>query len=135
MMKTIKTILTSVILITLFSVSVMAQSGAKVIAVVNRADWCPTCEKNGERAMAALMENNKDGVFQFVVNDLTNDETKAESAKKLKKVDVHQAVSEFNSTGMVYFFNAETKELLNKISVAKSDKKLALAMTDVKKSL
>ncbi len=134
-MKTIKTILTSVILITLFSVSVMAQSGAKVIAVVNRADWCPTCEKNGERAMAALMENNKDGVFQFVVNDLTNDETKAESAKKLKKVDVHQAVSEFNSTGMVYFFNAETKELLNKISVAKSDKKLALAMTDVKKSL
>lgn len=134
-MKTIKTILTSIILVTLFSVSVMAQSGAKVIAVVNRADWCPTCEKNGERAMAALMENNKDGAVQFVVNDLTNDETKAESAKNLKKVDVHQAVSEFNSTGMVYFFNAETKELLNKISVAKSDEKLTQTLLDVKKEI
>lgn len=134
-MKTLKTIFTSIILMTIFSVSVMAQSSAKVIAVVNRADWCPTCEKNGERAMAAFMENNKDGIFQFVVNDLTNDETKAESAKNLKKVDVYKAVADFNSTGMVYFFNAETKALIDKISVSKSDEKLAQALLDVKKEI
>jgi hypothetical protein len=134
-MKTLKTIFTSIILVTLFSVSVMAQSSAKVIAVVNRADWCPTCEKNGERAMAAFMENNKEGVFQFVVNDLTNDETKAKSAEDLKKAGVHEAVANFNSTGMVYFFTAETKVLIDKISVSKSDKKLAQALLDVKKEI
>lgn len=134
-MKTLKTILTSSILVALFSVSVMAQSGAKVIAVVNKADWCPTCEKNGERAMAAFMENNKDGAIQFVVNDLTNKETKAKCAIDLKKAGIEQAVAELNSTGVVYFFNAKTKELINQVSVAKSDQELALAMADVKKSL
>ncbi len=134
-MKTLKTIFTSIILVTLFSVSVMAQTGAKVIAVVNRADWCPTCEKNGERAMAAFMENNKDGVIQFVVNDLTNKETKEKCAVDLKNAGVEKAIAEYKATGMVYFFNAESKELINQISVAKSDQELALAMADVKKSL
>jgi len=130
-----KTILTSFILVTLFSVSVMAQSSAKVIAVVNKADWCPVCEKNGERAMAALMKNNKDGSVQFVVNDLTSNETKAQSAKELKKVGVYETVSEFNSTGVVYFFNARTTELINQISVAKPDEKLTQTLLDVKKEI
>lgn len=134
-MKTMKTIVTSFVLVTLISVSVMAQSGAKVIAVVNKADWCPTCEKNGERAMAAFMENNKDGAVQFVVNDLTNKESKEKCAVDLKKAGVEQAVAEYKATGMVYFFNAETKELISQVSVAKSDQELALAMADVKKSL
>lgn len=130
-----KTILTSLVLVTFFSVSLMAQSGAKVIAVVNKADWCPTCEKNGERAMAALMENNKDGVMQLVVNDLTNKETKEKCAVGLKKAGVDQAIAKFNSTGMVYFFNAESKKLIKQISVAKSDQELSLALADVEKSL
>jgi len=130
-----KTILTSFVLVILISVSAMAQSGAKVIAVVNKADWCPTCEKNGKRAMAALMENNKDEAVQFVVNDLTSKETKAKCAVDFKKAGVDQAIAEFNTTGMVYFFNAETKELISQISVAKSDQELALTMADVKKSL
>ncbi|MDY6800338.1 MAG: hypothetical protein SVU94_03835 [Bacteroidota bacterium] len=130
-----RTILTSFILVALFSVSVMAQSGTKVIAVVNKADWCPVCEKNGERAMAALMENNKDGSVQFVVNDLTSNETRAQSIKELKKVGVYETVSEFNSTGVVYFFNARTTELINQISVAKSDEKLTQTLLDVKKEI
>jgi len=134
-MKTLKTIFSSMVLITLLSVSVMAQSGAKVIAVVNKADWCPSCEKNGERAMTALMENNEDKVVQFVVNDLTNDETKTKSAEKIEKVGLTQAIAEYKSTGAVYFFNAETKKLISKISVAKSDQELALAITKAKKTL
>lgn len=134
-MKTLKTIFSSMVLITLLSVSVMAQSGAKVIAVVNKADWCPSCEKNGERAMNALMKNNKDKVVQFVVNDLTNDETKTKSTEKLVKVGLKEAIAEYKSTGVVYFFNAETKKLISKISVAKSDQKLAMAINEAKKTL
>ncbi|MDA3954286.1 MAG: hypothetical protein PF485_11610 [Bacteroidales bacterium] len=133
-MKTLKTIFTSITLVMLISVSVMAQSGAKVIAVINKADWCPTCEKNGERAMAALMENNKDGAVQFVANDLTNDETKAKCSADLKKLGLDEAVAEFKYTGMVYFFNADTKALISEISVAKSDQELAMALAEVTKA-
>lgn len=133
-MKTLKTIFASIILVTLFSVSVMAQSGTKVIAVVNKADWCPTCEKNGERAMATLMEHNKDKAVRFIMNDLTNEESKAESVKRLQNVSLEQVMSSFKATGMVYFFNAESKELIHQVSVAKSDQELALAMDDVIKA-
>lgn len=128
-----KTILTSFALVALLSVSAMAQSGAKVIAVVNKADWCPTCEKNGERAMSALMESNKEGLVQFVANDLTNEETKTKCAVELKKVGISEAVADKKHTGMVYFFNAETKELISEISVAKSNQELAKALADVTK--
>jgi len=60
-MKTVKSIFTSMILALMVSASVMAQSEPKVVAVVNKADWCPVCQANGERAMAAFMNNNKDG--------------------------------------------------------------------------
>ncbi len=130
-MKTMKTIFSSLALVALFSASAMAQSGAKVIAVVNKADWCPSCEKNGERAMSALMESNKEGLVQFVANDLTNDETKAKCAVELKKVGLNEAVADKKYTGMVYFFNAKTKELVSEISVAKSNQELAMALADV----
>ncbi|MCA1760079.1 MAG: hypothetical protein LC658_09950, partial [Bacteroidales bacterium] len=84
-MKKVKTIFASVVFAALLSVQAIAGNGSKVIAVINKADWCPTCEKNGERAMAAFMENNKDGAIHFVANDVTNDETKKKSAEELKK--------------------------------------------------
>ncbi|MBK9936326.1 MAG: hypothetical protein IPP05_19955 [Cytophagaceae bacterium] len=58
-----------------FSVGAYAQSSAKIVAVVNSANWCSVCKANGERAMAAFMENNKDGEIQFVMNDISNAET------------------------------------------------------------
>ncbi|HUX96800.1 MAG TPA: hypothetical protein VMV47_13785 [Bacteroidales bacterium] len=39
-MKTVKSILISAVLFLLVTVSATAQSEAKVIAVVNKADWC-----------------------------------------------------------------------------------------------
>jgi thiol:disulfide interchange protein len=132
-MKTMKTVLTSFALIALFSVSVMAQSGAKVIAVVNKADWCHVCQENGSRAMSVLKENNKDGAVQFVANDLTNDKTKAKCTTELKKVGLDEAVAGFKYTGMVYFFNADSKELISEISVAKSDQELVVALTKAAK--
>ena len=132
-MKSIKTIFASVVLIALVSISAFAETGAKVIAVVNHASWCSTCVKNGERAHAAFMENNKDGAIQFVDNDLSNEESKAKSAAELKKVGLDKAMANFKGTGMVYFFDAESKKLINKVSVAKNDDKLAAALTSAKK--
>lgn len=134
-MKSIKTIFASVVLIALVSASAFAGTGAKVIAVVNKAEWCPVCQKNGMRAMEAFKENNKDMAIQFVANDLTNDETKKKSSEELKKLGLDKAIESYNGTGMVYFFNSETKALINQVSVAKPDQELAAALTTAKKGL
>jgi hypothetical protein len=132
-MKTTKSIVTSFVLSLLISMSAMAQSKSKSIAVINKADWCPVCEEHGKRAMKALKSNNKDGTIQFVANNLTNAETKEESAKSLKRHGLYKKMKSHNNTGVVFFFDAETKELINKISVAKPNKKLAAAVQQAKK--
>jgi hypothetical protein len=135
-MKTVKSILASVVLVMLVSVSVFAQSETKVIAVINRADWCPTCKQNGERAMAAFMANNKDMSIQFVANDVTDDNTKQKSAVELKKLGLDKVVAEnCKATGVTYFFNPKTKALISQVSVAKTDSELAAALTAAKKGL
>ena len=127
-MRTTKSIITSFILMFIFSMSVMAQSQHEVIAVINKADWCPVCEKNGERAMEALKGSNEDGAVKFVGNDLTDEETKAKSKEKLKEYGLYEKMKSYNETGVVFFFDTESKELIDKISVAKSSRKLAEAV-------
>ena len=127
-MKNVKTILASMAFIMLVSVTAFAANGSKVIAVVNKAEWCPVCQKNGMRAMETFKANNKDMAIQFLGNDLTNDKTKSESAKALKKVGLEKAMANYNGTGIVYFFDADSKKLITKISVAKSNDELARAM-------
>ncbi len=127
-MKTLKSILTSIMLIVLTSLSVSAQTDTKIIAVVNEAEWCHVCINNGERAMKAFQENNKDAVFQFVMNNLTNDETKTKSTAELEKLGLVKAMAEFKGTGVVYFFNADSKALISYIGISKSNEELASAM-------
>ena len=128
-----KTLLTSLIFALFISLTANAQMDTKVNAVVNRADWCPACEKNGERAMTTLMEHNKNKAVRFIVNDLTDKATKAESAKKLQMAGLEQVMSSFKATGMVYFFDAKTKKLIDKISVVKSNSELAKTLENAKK--
>ena len=124
--------ITSFVLSLLISMSALAQSEPKSIAVINKADWCPVCEEHGKRAMKALKSNNKDGAVKFVANNLTNAETKEESAKKLKKYGLFKKMKSHNNTGVVFFFDAKTKELVDKISVSKPSKKLAEAVQQAK---
>ncbi|GET24395.1 hypothetical protein [Prolixibacter sp. NT017] len=132
-MKNVKTIFASVVLIALVSISAFAGTGSKVIAVVNEASWCPTCQNNGMRAMETFKENNKDMAIQFVMNDLSTDETKAKSLAELKKVGLDKAMAERKGTGVAYFFDADSKKLINEVSVAKSNEELAEALTTAKK--
>jgi thiol:disulfide interchange protein len=127
-MRTTKSIITIFILMVIFSMSAMAQSEKQVIAVVNKADWCPVCQENGERAMKALKGNNEDGAIKFLGNNLTNEQTKAKSKKRLKQYGLYEKMKSYEDTGVVFFFDAESKELIDKISVAKSSRKLAEAV-------
>lgn len=132
-MKATTSILTTLMLMIMVSTSTMAQSEAKVIGVINKADWCPVCEKNGTRAMKALKGANDDGMIQFVPNNLTNDETRQASAERLKKLGLYEKMASKNGTGIVFFFDTETKELIDKVSVAKSSETLAQTVQKIKK--
>jgi hypothetical protein len=134
-MKNSKSIFASIIFIMLFAAATMAQSNAKVIAVVNHASWCPTCVGNGERAQDVFSENNRDGAIQFVVNDLSTDESKQKSADKLDKLGLSESMETLKKTGVAYFFDAETKELINQVSVAQNNDKIAAALQTARKGL
>lgn len=134
-MKTVKTVLASIALVLFVSVAAFAGNKARVIAVVNQADWCPTCKKNGMRAMEAFKANNKDMAIQFVANDVTNEATKKKSAEELKKYGLDKAIEAYPGTGVTYFFNSETKALIGQVSVAKPDQELAAALETAKKEL
>ena len=132
-MKSSKSTIVSLLLVLFISASAMAQSGAKVITVVNKASWCPVCQKNGKRAMSVLMAGNQNGVVQFVTNDLSNEKTIQTSAEKLKELNLYQTMKKYKSTGMVYFFDAGSKTLISEISLAQSNQKLARALLVAKK--
>lgn len=135
-MKKVKTIFGTMLFTVVLSASgAFAQSSAKIIAVVNQADWCSVCKTNGQRAMGAFMENNKDAAIQFVVNDITNAETVKKSAGEIEKAGLTAAMKNYKASGVVYFFNAKTKEPITQITVANSNEEIAYVFGEVKKAV
>ena len=109
----------------LFSVSLLhAQDTRKVVAVINRADWCHVCQANGARLMKDVVPAFNGSTVQFVLNDLTNDATKQSSKAKLEEIKVYDAVKKINATGVLLLVDAGTGKLIEKISVAEPTEKL-----------
>lgn len=106
------------------SIAAISQEGKKVIAVINRADWCPVCQKNGEKVMKEVMPVFNESNVQFIMNDLTNDATKEKSKMMLKENKVYDAVKKTTSTGLILLVDATTGKLIDKISVAETKEKL-----------
>jgi hypothetical protein len=95
---------------------------AKVIALVNKASWCPVCQANGPRFEKDIMPmamQNKD--VQIVMNDLSDDKTKAASLPMLEKAGIASFAKKNTGTGTLYFINAKSKKLISEVSLAKSD--------------
>ncbi len=101
-----------------------AQEGRKVIAVINKADWCPVCQSNGEKIMKEVMPMFEQTNVQFVMNDLTNDATKADSKMKLNEAKVFEAVKKISATGLLVLVDVVSGKVLEKISVAETAEKL-----------
>jgi thiol:disulfide interchange protein len=132
-MNFFKTILSVAIFAMAISSGVFAQNPPKILAVVNSASWCSVCKANGERAMGAFMENNKSGEIQFVMNDVSNAETSKKSAAELTKLGLTKAMLPYKASGVVYFFDAKTKEPLTQITVANSNEEIAMVVRMVLK--
>ena len=116
------TILFSILLFS--AVTGSTQNSKKVIAVINKADWCHVCQANGEKIMKEVIPVFNESSVQFLMNDLTSDATKADSKMGLDKIKVYEAVKKIKETGLLLLIDAETGKLLEKISVAEPVEKL-----------
>lgn len=150
-MKKLKLIFTLLVLATSFASSAQDgamqsnQSNAKLIAVVNRANWCMVCRANGERFGALLMPYTAKGV-KIYMNDITNDTTRAASKTVLENEGIYKAVttvkrkgmgkmmkscglardkqSEAMASGIVTFINPATHKQVKQVSIALPDEEM-----------
>ena len=134
-MKKLTSMIATAIFAVVFSTGVFAQTAPKIIAVVNQADWCSVCKANGQRAMGAFMENNKEGTISLVVNDVTSAESKKKSALGLSTNGLSEAMKDYQATGVVYFFDAKTKKPITQVTVANSNEEIGYVMGEVKKAI
>ena len=117
----------------------------KLIAVVNRANWCAVCRANGERFGALIMPYTAKGL-NIYMNDLTNDTTTAASKLELEKANVYDAVITIPRKGMgkmlkscgltkdkkqsslpsgiVTFINPKTHKQIKQLSIASTDEEM-----------
>lgn len=134
-MKKVKSILATALFAVVFSIGAFAQTAPKIIAVVNQADWCSVCKANGQRAMSAFMENNKDGIISLVMNDITSAETKKKSSAGLSTIGLTDAMKDYQATGVIYFFDAKTKKPITQITIANTTEEIGYVMGEVKKAV
>jgi hypothetical protein len=71
----------------------------KLIAVVNRANWCAVCKANGQRFGKVIDLYSSRGVSVYF-NDLTNDTTTQGSKKLLEEEGLYDAVITIPRKGM-----------------------------------
>lgn len=86
-----------------------------VIAAVFYADWCGYCKKMAPAAMATMKTYKSDAAVKFVKFDLTNDKTKAESAKVAARNGIAPVWSGHSSTGMILLVDGKTRKVIGKI--------------------
>jgi hypothetical protein len=98
----------------------MDMSKAKIIAVVNKASWCPVCKAHGQNAGMIMMPYMQQGLA-VLMNDLTDDQSKSAAKKELTKAGVYPAVKGVKETGIVIFVDAKTHKKLGQTSIAISD--------------
>jgi hypothetical protein len=112
-MKTLKN--TVLIIAILFSAQIFAQNS--VYAVVSKAKWCPTCQKNEARIGEEVLSKVDASNVTILVNDLSDKETKAKSAEILKENGLENL--KLKATGIITFIDASSKKVISSISVAK----------------
>ena len=124
-----KQLICAVALVLSFSFAASAQKvQPKVIALLTKASWCVVCQANGPRFMKDIMpmiRENKE--VQIIMNDLSDKKTTAMSRRTLQKANLDDFAEKNPATGMLYFFNANTKKLLSSVSLAQSNEEIEKA--------
>ena len=126
----------------------------KIIAVVNRANWCGVCKANGERFGTNIMPYASKGLA-IVMNDMTDETTIEKSKSDLKKSDLYKQIYKTNrkgvgrmmqvcgivhgkdksmASGIVTFIDAKTLKVLSETSIAITDSEMKTIIDNLLKS-
>lgn len=109
-----------------------SQSQPKVIAVLSRANWCPTCVKNDPRILSEVVANVDKTQVEFIVNDLTNKETKIKSLELLTALGLEKL--KLKTTGIITFIDPVTKQIISDIKVSKTTEEIQNEIKTVSKT-
>ena len=110
-----------------------AEPAARVVVVVNRAEWCSVCKTNGPRVASLLMKASRDGGIAMLVNDVTDEQTAKKSRIALKAAGLDNAVGPASATGVLYLFDAKTRRPLHQVTVANTDREIEMTIELAKK--
>jgi hypothetical protein len=133
-MKNIKSILV-ILFVTLFSNFALGQSSSKVITIVNKADWCSICKVYAGRTVETFTKNNIDNYFQFIVNDITSNETRKSSKPSIVKAGISKSLQDAYGAGVLSFYDAKTKKLLAQVTVANTPEEVTKTMEMVREKI
>ncbi len=103
------------------STIVYSQTNKKLIVLVTRANWCPTCRANDGKIKNELIplyissEN-----VSVVINDVTNKRSKARSRSELMSAGVYEISLKEYSTGAIALIDPRSGLILNRLSVSNS---------------
>ncbi len=87
----------------------------QVIAAVFHADWCGKCKQMGPSAMKTMASYARDKDVKFVKFDLTDDSTKAQSAKLAARNGIEPVWNSNQKTGMVLLVDGKTRKVVDTI--------------------
>lgn len=111
--------------------SVFSQTNKKLVVMVTRANWCPTCRANEGKIKNELLPaytNSKD--VTVVINDVTNKRTKAKSKPVLQAAGVYDISLKEQSTGLISIINPLTGSILKRLYVSFSLTEMEKAIAD-----
>ena len=133
-MKSLKTIFHFLALLAMTilpAATVLAQKAPKapkVIAIVNRADWCGTCMAHGPRVMA-LIPGYAGKAIVFALNDLSNAATVAASKERLTKLGVENIQGPMIYTGVILLVDASSHQVLKTVSMSEPTSQIQAEIT------
>ena len=94
----------------------------QLIAAVFHADWCGKCKQMGPNVMKTMASYKADKAVKFVRFNLTDDSTKAQSAKLAARNGITPVWNSNQKTGMVLLVDAKTRKVVGTIVATDSQK-------------
>lgn len=108
-----------------------AQQSPKIIAIVTKANWCPTCVNNESRIGSDVIPKIDTNQINLIINDLTNAKTKEVSLQKLKESGLQDL--NLKVTGLITFVDPTTKKIVSSIKVTESTDTLLASFSSYNK--
>lgn len=118
------------------SLVINAQSDHKLIVLITRANWCPTCRANDNKILKELIPSfSTDSNIFFLFNDITNKKSKTKAKPLLESAGVYEISLKEYFTGSIALIDSQNKTILKRVSVSNSLEAIKKSITEYAQNL